>query len=261
MRRPAHRNDRNGGVRIVCVDAVAHEGALPLWGVMVKACKHQSWLIFFGMAAGLAAAAPAVAAAHAVVRGAACRIDHGALVASAAFGAIAGDFLVDLSAPVSLLHDTRAGLEGIVTPSAVGVLTVAGRDIPATTLTVADLDARTGGFDTVINGVIGVDVLSRYVVEIDPAPCRIRLIGRSRGARPRPSRLAVEMTAGRPLVAARITDGVRVRSGLFALDTAAWPTTLYGDRLSREPPEAGAGRGAGAAAAASPAVRDRKSVV
>ncbi len=167
-----------------------------------------------------------------------CWIDRGALVAPALFGDIAGDFLIDLSAPASALQDTRAGLDGVSAASATSNLTLAGQTVREFPMAVADLDARTRGFETVINGIVGADFLARFIVEIDPSPCRIRLVRQTARRRHGSTRLAVTMASGRPLVAARITDGARIRSGLFALDTAEWPTTLFGDRLSRAGPAA-----------------------
>jgi hypothetical protein len=43
------------------------------------------------------------------------------------------------------------------------------------------------------------------------------------------------MVGGRPLVAARITDGVTVKSGLFAIDTGTWESRIAGAALSRPP--------------------------
>jgi hypothetical protein len=45
-------------------------------------------------------------------------------------------------------------------------------------------------------------------------------------------RLPIREVDGRPLAPARITDGVRVRDGLFAIDTAGWSTIVRGG-LSR----------------------------
>jgi hypothetical protein len=165
-----------------------------------------------------------------------CWIDKGALVAPAAFGDVAGDFLIDLSAPVSVLHVTRAqedGLEGI---AATRDLSIAGRRLAGVTLAIVDLDARTAKFDTTINGVIGADLLRRFVVEIDPSPCRLRLLRRRSGAWPGSVRLAIREIGGRPLTLARVTDGLKVRSGLFAIDTADWATIVAGARLSRPQP-------------------------
>lgn len=164
-----------------------------------------------------------------------CWIDKGALVASAAFGDIAGDFLIDLSSPVSQLHNTRAELAGLEAPVIRRDLTIAGKRVAGVDMAVADLDARTRAFDTSISGVIGADVLGRYTVDIETSPCRIRLSSvqtrRFRGG----VRLSVKLVDGRPLVGAKISDGVRVRTGLFAIDTGRWATGVADARLSRTP--------------------------
>ncbi len=186
----------------------------------------------------LAWAGPAPAA------GARCWIDHGALVAAAAFGDIAGDFLIDLAAPHSLLQESRALADGVETPTLTRDLVVAGRRVAAVEMTVQSLDARTRHFDTDINGVIGADVLGRYVVDLDPgADCRFSLSDpAARLARPPRGAVSLPVTVvgGRPLVEATLTDGARIRPGLFALGTADWRTVIAGARLSRSPPEGAA---------------------
>ena len=161
-----------------------------------------------------------------------CWIDKGALVAPAAFGDIAGDFLIDLSAPASALHVTRAQEAGMEGEAATRELVVAGRRLAGVTLAIVDLDARTAKFDTTINGVIGADLLRRFVVEIDPSPCRLRLLRRKPARWPGSVRLAVREAGGRPLAPARVSDGSKIRSGEFALATADWATLVVG-RLSR----------------------------
>lgn len=161
-----------------------------------------------------------------------CWIDKGALVAPAAFGDIAGDFLIDLSAPASALHGTRAQEDGLDGKAVTRDLSIAGRRLAGVTLAIVDLDARTAKFDTTINGVVGADLLRRFLVEIDPSPCRLRLLRRRPARWAGSVRLAIRETDGRPLVPASVTDGLKVRSGLFALGTADWATRVPG-RLSR----------------------------
>jgi hypothetical protein len=190
------------------------------------------------LAAGVTAAPPTQAA------GVRCWVDKGALVAPAAFGDIAGDFLIDPATPASQLHVTRAQLAGLDVASVTRDLVIAGQRIHGLTMAVVDLDARTGHFDTTINGVIGADVLGRFTLAMDWRPCRLALDPGSGGAappRPGAQRLEIHMVAGRPLVAARITDGVTVRSGLFALDTGDWTSRIAGAALSRPPPTGPAG--------------------
>jgi hypothetical protein len=149
-----------------------------------------------------------------------CWIDNGAVIAPAAFGDIAGDFIFDLSAPQSQLHLDRALEDGIVTPSAAGTLRLAGERIPAT-LTVANLDARTLGFPTTLNGLIGADVLAGYVVELRFSPCRLTLWRRRPPRWRAAARLPVRMIGGVPTVRASITDGRVGLEGAFAIDTGA----------------------------------------
>ncbi len=177
----------------------------------------------------------ALAPVAAVAGQARCWVDKGALVAPAAFGEIAGDFLIDLSAPVSQLHNTRAELAGLEAPVVRRDLTIAGRRIAAVDMAVVDLDARTKAFDTSINGVIGADVLDRFTVDIETSPCRIRL-STARARRFRGGvRLPVTLLDGRPLVGATISDGVRVENGLFAIDTGRWATGVVNALWSRTP--------------------------
>src|SRR4029077_16427926 len=84
-----------------------------------------------------------------------CWYENGALVIPAAFGEIAGDFILDVSAPKSQLHDSRAGAAGIDGASPPRDLTLGGERLPAFPIEVADLDARSWGFPTNINGVLG----------------------------------------------------------------------------------------------------------
>jgi hypothetical protein len=181
---------------------------------------------FNSLLAALAFAAPASAGVTP------CWVDKGALVAPASFGDIAGDFLIDPSTPVSQLHVTRALSAGLETSTVRRNLRIGGQRVAGFEMTVADLDARTGAFDTTINGVLGADLLGRFSVEFDRAPCRLRL---SR-ARSRPwaggVRLALRDLGGRPGVEAVVSDGLRARRGWFAIDTGHWTSQVLGARLS-----------------------------
>jgi hypothetical protein len=149
--------------------------------------------------------------------------------------------VIDLSAPASQLHITRAQMDGLDGPAATRTLTLAGQRVGGFTMAIADLDARTGRFDTVINGVIGVDLLRRFTVEISPSPCRLRLF-RTRAPRlARRVRLPLSNLGGAPLVSALVTDGTRVRTDVLAIDTAQWISRIDGARLSRPPPTPPAG--------------------
>jgi hypothetical protein len=171
--------------------------------------------------------------AHARVGSARCWVDKGALVVPAAFGDIAGDFLIDPATPNSLLHVTRAQSAGIETGAATRTLVVAGRRIPAFSMRVADLDGRTRDFDTTINGVIGADLLERFTVDIDWRPCRIRLWRDHPGVPAGATRLSLRAVDGRGLVPAFVSDGVAVRADGFAIDTSRWASLITDAHLSR----------------------------
>ena len=181
-----------------------------------------------------------------------CWLENGALVAPAAFGDIAGDFIIDLSAPRSLLHVTAARLAGLAGDTAQGPLRIAGERIAGARLDVADLDARTGSFITSIAGVIGADLLAGFVIDIQPSPCRLTLYRktppRMRGA----VRLSLRQVGGAPAVRAGISDGAESRFGWFAIDTASEGVRVAGAKLTRAPPD-----GADAGSRTSPPARLR----
>ena len=147
-----------------------------------------------------------------------CWFENGAVVVPAEVGGVAGDWLLDPSAPHTLLHETRARMEGL--PEAfVATAHVAGTPLTGVRVTVADLDGRAPGFPTPIAGVLGADVLGRFTVDLDFSPCRVRL---SDGPWRRPGRgarlLRLTLADGVPTVAAAVSDDRRARTGLFAVD-------------------------------------------
>ncbi len=162
-----------------------------------------------------------------------CWVDHGAVVVAAAFGDIVGDFIVDASTPNSRLHITRAQGDGIDATTVRRQLVVADEKIADFKMDVADLDLKTRVFDTSINGVIGLDLLRRYVVDISFSPCRMRLshgmlmpIG---GA----VRIPLREIGGVATVRATISDGLQTRADDFAIDTSQPVSRIVGAALSR----------------------------
>jgi len=173
-------------------------------------------LILSALAAG---GGPAVAGQTA------CWFENGAVVAPAAIGDLAGDYVIDLSAPRTLLHETAAQRGGFAQTDLVLPVRVAGQQTTAAPVTVKDLDYRGVGFVTPITGVIGADILDRYVVTLDFAPCRLRLEpldtapGMSRGEAG--AAIHVVMVGGVPTILAAASNGLAGVSGPFALDTAS----------------------------------------
>jgi hypothetical protein len=164
-----------------------------------------------------------------------CWIDNGAVVVPAALGDIAGDFLFDLSAPKSQLHLTRAQGDGLDAPVMAAPLRLASETIPAR-FDVADLDARSWGFPSTINGLIGADVLAGYVVDLRFSPCRLTL-SRRPGPFKAAERLPLRWVGGVPAVRASISDGASAQRGEFAVDTGALGVRVSdaAAKLSRTP--------------------------
>lgn len=155
----------------------------------------------------------------------ACWFENGAVVAPAAIGDLAGDYVIDLSAPSTLLHETAAQRGGHAETDLMLPVRVAGQQTAPAPVMVRDLDYRGVGFATPITGVIGADILDHYVVTLDFAPCRLRL--EPLGAAPSPTgdearaAIPVAMVGGVPTVLAAASNGLAGVSGPFALDTAS----------------------------------------
>ena len=163
-----------------------------------------------------------------------CWFENGAVVVPAAFGDIAGDFILDASAPASQLHLTTAQTFGVDGPSASARLRLAGERTSPLTLQVADLDARTKPFVTSIVGIIGADALAPFVMEIATDPCRLKLSRRA-SRTTGPLRVPLRTVDGVPAVKAAISDGMTSRAGWFAVDTSQAASRVSDARLSRTP--------------------------
>ena len=164
---------------------------------------------------------PLTAAGRATAGETACWFENGALVAPAAMADMAGDFVIDLSAPRSLLHHTKAQMSGYGEIDLTLPVRLAGQRVEAAPILVSNLDYRGVGFVTPIAGVIGADILSRYVVVIDFDPCRLRLETRSTTETPAGRVLPVTVVGGVATVQATASDGFSSVTGAFALDTAS----------------------------------------
>src|SRR5580658_6180762 len=186
------------------------------------------------MPASVAAVAALAAGGGARAGETPCWVDHGVVVVSAAFGDITGDFLFDLAAPKSELHVDVALERGIVTPTSSDTLRLGDQRIPAT-LAVTNLDARTIGLPTTLNGLIGADVLTGYVIDLQLSPCRLALWPRHPPAFHATTRLPVSIVGGVPTVGASVTDGRTGLAGAFAIDTGSAGIRVSADaaRLSR----------------------------
>jgi hypothetical protein len=165
----------------------------------------------------------------------ACWFDHGAIVVPAAFGDIAGDFLVDPATSKSQLNDTNAQMFGIVTPTARADLRLAGERLHSFEITAVDLGARERPFAAGLVGVIGADALSGFVTEIQTNPCRVKLSRRSGGRWP--IRLPLKVIGGAFAVPASVSDGANSRAGWFAVATGQPGVSVADAKLTRDPPK------------------------
>jgi hypothetical protein len=181
------------------------------------------------VAAALATAVACAAASPAMAGESVCWIDRGAVVLPAVFtpdglAPITGDFILDLSAPQTTLHQTAVeadGLgDGVTDPTAAqGTLSFAGRQVRAS-VAVADFDARQWGFATGVSGLIGADLLAGQVAKLTFTPCRLTLASRAAGTRI-VARLPIRMIGGVPTIEAAVSDGLKTRAGRFAIDTGS----------------------------------------
>ncbi|MHB8528534.1 MAG: hypothetical protein ACYC8V_03370 [Caulobacteraceae bacterium] len=159
----------------------------------------------------------------------ACRVENGAVVIPAAFGDMAGDFILDASAPVSQLHQTTAQADGIESATVVRPLETAGVRLEGFRMEVADLDSRDQGFVTNISGVLGADLIGRFVVDIRFSPCRVRMSSQAQRPLAGSVKLSVRWAGGVPTVAAAIADREgKSRAGFFSIDMGS-----AGSRVAR----------------------------
>jgi len=164
-----------------------------------------------------------------------CWLDHGAIVVPAAFGDIAGDFLLDAATPKSALHVTVANSFGVTSDTTRADLRLAGQRLPAFEMKVADLDVQARPRTAGLAGVIGADALAGYVTEITTRPCRVKLS--LRAGRPWPVRAELSWIGGAMAVKAAVSDGTTSRAGWFAVATGAPGVTVAQATLTRDPPK------------------------
>lgn len=162
----------------------------------------------------------------------ACHFEGGVLVVAASVADVAGDFILDTGAPVTLL---RAGTQSVAETGAPGEIRLAGLILPRRRIGVADLDVRTWNLPTPVAGVIGADAVQGLVLDVAFAPCRVRLSQPHHAPRFAGVIVPVTWDAGRPVVEAIVSDGVRRLSGPFILATGANAPVRLADDLTQAP--------------------------
>lgn len=160
-----------------------------------------------------------------------CWFENGAVVAPASVAGIAGDYLIDPSAPRTLIHETRAQSEGIAVTELTAPVRVAGLSLKALPVKVVDLDFRAPGFDTPIAGVIGADALAGQLVDLDFSPCRVRIHGPTRRV-PRGRAIPLTLVGGVPTLRAAVSDDDQAVAGLFAVDWSSAGKVRLSDRIA-----------------------------
>ncbi|HYD46110.1 MAG TPA: hypothetical protein VEA79_12665 [Phenylobacterium sp.] len=133
------------------------------------------------------------------------------LIAPAEVAGIAGDYIIDTGQPATVLHYDRATGAGLAEPGVRASALLAGLESPQVEVAIVSLDVRAGGLPTPVAGVVGVDVLSHYRMELRLSPCRLTL---RRGG---PAKAEV------PLVEATVSDGRTARRGWFVVATGQAP--------------------------------------
>jgi hypothetical protein len=152
----------------------------------------------------------------------ACWFENGVVVVPAEVAGVAGDYILDTGAARTVLAETQAQGAGYAETALTGDIALAGVRLAGRPVSVEGIDVRTGLFPTPIAGIIGADVLKAYVLDLDVAPCRLRLSLPGRAPRWRAfAVLPIAWIGGVPTVTASISDGARTITGAFALATGS----------------------------------------
>lgn len=165
-----------------------------------------------------------------------CRFEAGMIVVPGEAAGIAGDYVLDTGTARSVLHGTRAEMAGITATELTGDIRMGGLILPGRPLRVADLDARIWRLATPAGGIIGVDALKDFIVDMEFRPCRVRL-WRPTEAPPPLAGVDLPLTwdAGRPAAPAAVEDGARRLVGQFVLATGADAPARIADDLAAAP--------------------------
>jgi hypothetical protein len=183
----------------------------------------------------LAAAIAFLAAGQASAGEVACWFDAGVVVVPAEVAGIVGDYILDTGTAQTTLQKDRVQGLGIEADDLTGDVRLADLRLAGRPLKVADLDVRSWNLPTPIAGVIGADVLKDYVVDVEFAPCRVRLSPSGRAPRFRGRRLALGWDLGRPTAWAEAFDGPTGIAGPFVIATGANVPLRLADDLAQVP--------------------------
>jgi hypothetical protein len=150
----------------------------------------------------------------------ACWFENGVVVVTAEVAGYVGDYILDTGQAASQLAETQATELGYEDPTVAGEVRLAGVRAPLAAIPIADLDVRTGLLPTPIAGVIGVDALKGFVLDLSLDPCRLRLSQPGQApAPPAGTVLPLVWSEGRPAAGVAVSDGRRTFSGPFVIST------------------------------------------
>jgi hypothetical protein len=197
---------------------------MPLCSAVVR--SRRSLLVLAALAA-----APAVARAETF----ACHFEAGVVVIPAEAAGVIGDFILDTGTARTTLDEARAASQGLDDVLPAGDVRVAGIEVTGTPIAVQDLDVRTWNLPTPAVGVIGMDILRGFVLDLSFAPCRVALYRRGHAPSFRGSALAITWDEGLPTVPAAVSDGALEMRGPFVVATGANAPVRLADDLAQAP--------------------------
>jgi len=185
------------------------------------------------LASPLPVALAMLAAAPAQAGEVACRFERGVITVPAEVAGIAGDYILDTGAAQTTLHETNAQANGVAETALTGEVRLAGLAAPGVAMKVADLDIRTWNLPTPAAGVIGADALKGFVVDVDYAPCRVRVSPAGKAPRFSGRRYDLGWDLGRPTARAAVSDDAHRISGRFVIATGANVPVRLADDLAQ----------------------------
>lgn len=166
---------------------------------------------------------------------AACRFEAGVVVVPAVVAGIPGDYILDTGSARTQLHDTRARAEGIAGDALTSDVRLAGVTVAGLPVTIADLDVRTWNLPTATLGVIGVDALRGFVVDVEFSPCRVLISPPGRAPAFSGRTLDLGWDLGRPTAEAAVSDDRHELTGRFVVATGSNVPVRLADDLAGAP--------------------------
>lgn len=154
----------------------------------------------------------------------ACWWDQGRLVVAASVMGVTGDYILDTGEPRTILADTHAEKSGFAETALVGPVRLAGITVADRPITVLPIDSRSRSLPTPVAGVIGVDVLKGYVVDVSAygGRCKVAIHAPPQAPAFRlRAALPMSWAGDRPTIPAIVADGPSVKRGAFVPSTGA----------------------------------------